>query len=193
MLALGSLQIAELQNIPATTAIKHYQLAIRRIAKNVRSPLRRTQPATIAATLLVAYFEVWSSDLTKWCTHLFGASILFGEVPLRAMSRACLPVKRRQSATRSLHNNIFTDPTFSTPNLSDADATRLDYHLLTVITGLQVSPEDYGLEETTIIDSSSSASTTQMDIEKYENLRDLFWWYCKMDVYQSILGGTRLL
>ena len=34
---------------------------------------------------------------------------------------------------------------------------------------------------------------TERDVETYEQLRDLYWWYCKMDVYQSFLGGTRPL
>jgi hypothetical protein len=27
----------------------------------------------------------------------------------------------------------------------------------------------------------------------YESQRDLFWWYCKQDAFQSILSGNRLL
>lgn len=34
---------------------------------------------------------------------------------------------------------------------------------------------------------------TEKDIETYESLSDLYWWFCKMDVYQSFLGGTRPL
>ena len=34
---------------------------------------------------------------------------------------------------------------------------------------------------------------SDQDAENYDNVRDLFWWYCKMDVYQSMLGGTKLL
>ncbi|KAM0344194.1 hypothetical protein ACHAPU_007720 [Fusarium lateritium] len=191
MLALGALQIAKLQNIPATAAMKHYHLAIRRIAKNVNTPSRRTQPATVAATLLLSYFEVWSSDHTKWCNHLLGARILFSEIPLRDMSRRLLPVKRFKQAEKDAQNQNQMDSFF--PGLSIPSQSKLndlDYDLLQTISGQNVTAEDYGLGESQSINLSSKV--TDRDIEHYENVRDLFWWYCKMDVYQSMLAGTRL-
>ncbi|KAK6699477.1 hypothetical protein SNK03_012222 [Fusarium graminearum] len=191
MLALGALQIAKLQNIPATAAMKHYHLAIRRIARNVNTPLRRTQPATIAATLLLSYFEVWSSDHTKWCNHLLGARILFSEIPLRNMSKKFLPVKRFKQAEKDAQNQNQMDSFF--PGLSIPSQSELndhDYDLLQAISGQNITAEDYGLGENQGIDLSDSV--TDRDIEHYENVRDLFWWYCKMDVYQSMLAGTRL-
>jgi hypothetical protein len=191
MLALGALQIAKLQNIPATAAMKHYHLAIRRIARNVNTPLRRTQPATIAATLLLSYFEVWSSDHTKWCNHLLGARILFSEIPLRDMSKKFLPVKRFKQAEKDAQNQNQMDSFF--PGLSIPSQSELndhDYDLLQTISGQNITAENYGLGENQGIDLSNSV--TDRDIEHYENVRDLFWWYCKMDVYQSMLAGTRL-
>ncbi|PHH76777.1 hypothetical protein CDD80_1227 [Ophiocordyceps camponoti-rufipedis] len=177
IMAIASLQVAKIQGTPATAALKHYHLSIRRIAKNVRSPLRRTKLSTLAATLLLAYFEVWSSDHTKWCSHLFGARHLFREIALRDMSRICLPAKRLRWST----------------GLSAAEAppVDLDYQLLTVISGTRVSAEDYGLQEDQPLDQRC-LFLTDKDLEQYDILRDLFWWYSKMDVYQSILGGTRL-
>lgn len=192
MLALGALQIAKLQNIPATAAMKHYHLAIRRIAKNVNTPIRRTQPATVAATLLLSYFEVWSSDHTKWCNHLLGARILFSEIPLRAMSRKYLPVKRFKQAEKDAQNQNQMDSFF--PGLSipsQSELNDLDYDILRAISGQDITADDYGLGEGQSINLSSKV--TDRDIEHYENMRDLFWWYCKMDVYQSMLAGTRLL
>ncbi|KAL4722788.1 hypothetical protein ACLX1H_010026 [Fusarium chlamydosporum] len=191
MLALGALQIAKLQNIPATAAMKHYHLAIRRIARNVNTPLRRTQPATVAATLLLSYFEVWSSDHTKWCNHLLGARILFSEIPLREMSRKFLPVKRFKQAAKDAQNQNQMDSFFPGLNIpSQSELNDLDYDILQRISGQNITAEDYGLGENQGIDLSNSV--TDRDIEHYENMRDLFWWYCKMDVYQSMLAGTRL-
>lgn len=34
---------------------------------------------------------------------------------------------------------------------------------------------------------------SEKDLERYETQRDLFWWYCKQDAYQAILGGGPLL
>lgn len=193
MLALAALQIAKLQKIPATAAMKHYHLAIRRIARNVNTPLRRTQPATVAATLLLAYFEVWSSDHTKWCNHLFGARILFREIPLREMSRRYLPVKRLKQAERDARNQNQMDSFF--PGFlvtSQSELNDLDYNLLHTLSGHGTTPDDYGLGKGQPADSPN-VTVTDRDIEQYENVRDLYWWYCKMDVYQSMLGGTKLL
>lgn len=177
IMAIASLQIAKLQGTPATAALKHYHWSLRRIAKNVRTPLRRTKLSTLAATLLLAYFEVWSSDHTKWCSHLFGARLLFHEIALRDMSRVCLPAKRMKWTSSSGSGKYPSD---------------VNYQLLSIITGTRVTAEDYGLQEGQPLDERC-LYVTDRDIEQYDILRDLFWWYGKMDVYQSILGGTKLL
>ncbi|PHH82035.1 hypothetical protein CDD83_3384 [Cordyceps sp. RAO-2017] len=176
IMAIASLQLAKLQGTPPTAAMRHYHWSIRRIAKNVRTPLRRTKLSTLAATLLLAYFEVWSSEHTKWCSHLFGARLLFRELRLREMSRVCLPLKRLRWSSGAGAGKFFSD---------------VDYNLLSVITGTRVSPEDYGLQEGQPLDERC-IGVTDKDLEHYDILRDLFWWYGKMDVYQSILGGTKL-
>ncbi|KAK2011161.1 hypothetical protein LZ32DRAFT_534401 [Colletotrichum eremochloae] len=186
MLALGALQIAKLQKIPPTAAMKHYHLAIRRIAKNLRSPKRRTQPATLAASLLLGYFEVWNSDHTKWCNHLFGSRLLIREVPFRQMTKNILPLKRTRRALFQESQSQPLDPFFmghDNTHMVSHDLDDLDLGLLSKITNQHVSYED---DEPPI-----SNYYTDRDIEHYEHLRDLYWWYCKMDVYQSVLGGGK--
>lgn len=78
------------------------------------------------------------------------------------------------------------------PASSQSAQQSLDYDFLNVITGLTLSPEAYGDVEGQLPDVKYS-SVTDKEIEKYDIICDLFWWYCKMDVYQSILGGTKLL
>jgi hypothetical protein len=199
MLALGSLQVAKLRKIPATAAMKHYHLAIRRVAKNVKSISRRIHPATIAASLLLAYFEVWNSDHNKWCNHMFGASLLFKEVPLKEMTKAILPLKRRKRRQMEKQNMQPFDPFsqysgYSQAAMRNYDLDDLDVNLLSRITGLSLKNEDYGQGTDEDADPPPSGKyRTDRDIENYEHLRDLYWWYSKMEVYQSILGGTRLL
>lgn len=176
-MAIASLQIAKLRGTPATEALKHYHLSIRRIAKNVKTPLGRTKLSTLAATLLLAYFEVWSSDHTKWCSHLFGARLLFREIALRDMSRLYLPAKKLRWLSTGDPGKFSGD---------------IDYQLLSTITGMRVLAEDYGLGEGQALDERCLYATDK-DLDDYDILRDLFWWYAKMDVYQSILGGTKLL
>ncbi|UKZ73988.1 hypothetical protein TrVFT333_001642 [Trichoderma virens FT-333] len=192
MLALASIQLAKLRDSPPTAALRHYHRAIRRIAKSVKSPAKRTQPATLAATLLLGYFEVWSSDHTKWCNHLFGARILFREMSLADMTRSCFPAKRMRQRQEARgyqlgHISSYFYGSHCHPAATQNVQKSLDYGLLNAITGLTVSPEAYGDVEGQLSDEKYS-SVTDKEIEKYDIICDLFWWYCKMDVYQSILG-----
>ncbi|KAF6841986.1 C6 finger domain-containing protein [Colletotrichum plurivorum] len=186
MLAMGALQIAKLQQIPPMAAMKHYHLSIRRVAKNVRSVKRRTTPATLAASLLLGYFEVWNSDHTKWCNHLFGARLLIKEIPFRKWTKNILPLKRARRALFQETQTQQFDPFFmghDNTHMMNHDLDDLDLDLLSRLTNQFVSYED---------DSSGPGNYyTDRDIEHYEHLRDLYWWYCKMDVYQSMLGGGR--
>jgi hypothetical protein len=64
--------------------------------------------------------------------------------------------------------------------------------LIAQLTGQGVDYGDPGY----VVDGQArrpSQRYTERDIETYESLSDLYWWFCKMDVYQSILGGTRPL
>ncbi|KAJ0310066.1 hypothetical protein COL516b_002572 [Colletotrichum fioriniae] len=183
--SLGALQIAKLQQIPPTAAMKHYHLAIRRIAKNLRSPKRRTSPATLAASLLLGYFEVWNSDHTKWCNHLFGSRLLIREIPFRQMTKNILPLKRVRRALFQESQNQPMDPFYmghDNTHMMSHDLDDLDLGFLSKLTNQHVSYED---------DEPSTHYYTDRDIEHYEHLRDLYWWYCKMDVYQSMLGGGK--
>ncbi|EGO59891.1 hypothetical protein NEUTE1DRAFT_121594 [Neurospora tetrasperma FGSC 2508] len=171
ILALASLQIANLAQVPATAAMKHYHLCLRRIARNYQSPSRRTQPATLAATLLLGYYEVWNSDHDKWCRHMWGAHAIMKEIPFLKMTKEIFAHQRERQPTASLG-----------PDLA---LYEVDTELISQLTGKKVTYDDPEV-------ASKKRPYTEKDLETYQQLRDLYWWYCKMDVYQSILGGTRL-
>jgi hypothetical protein len=109
------------------------------------------------------------------------------------MSRRCLPVKRLAQRKKDAEDQSEMHSFF--PGLrvaSKSELLELDYDILQKISGQNTLPEDYCLGEGQPLDPEA-AFITDRDIEQYENVRDLFWWYCKMDVYQSMLGGTKLL
>ena len=208
ILALGSLQMAKLQGIPATASMKHYHLSLRRIAKNYQSPTRRTQPATLAATLLLGFYEVWNGDHGKWCKHMWGARAIIREIPLKEMTKAVLGLKRRrqqrlrdlllrrqQQQTRSQFGaaDPFDVPVAEEYSAPTADFTDVNPGLISQITGRPVSYEEYGHIYDEDCQKRTTRKYTERDIETYEHISDLYWWYCKMDVYQSILGATSLL
>ncbi|KAI1306859.1 hypothetical protein F5Y03DRAFT_405809 [Xylaria venustula] len=195
MLALASLQIAKLQKVPPTASLKHYHLSLRRIAKNVTRPARRTQTANLAATLILAFYEVWNSDHDKWCSHLLGARWIIKEIPLAEMTRAIMAIKmqKRQADMELAQFGAFGDlPSTEDSGFLYRDWDLIDVSLLSTIMGHEVSCDDLGmLPEQLSSHPPPKYIYTNKDMERYEQLSDLFWWYCKMDVYQSILGGTR--
>lgn len=195
---MASLQIAKLQAVPPTASLKHYHLALRRIAKNVGRPSRRTQPSNLAATLVLAFYEVWNSDHDKWSRHLLGSRLIIREIPYAEMTRTMMEIKTQRRMQQEMEQpqmdafGMFTSYEESGPMHKDWDL--IDVPLLSAITGRDISYEELGMvpEERSAYRRSRN-KYTEKDMERYEQLSDLFWWYCKMDVYQSILGGTRLL
>ncbi|KAI2624389.1 hypothetical protein GGR54DRAFT_629665 [Hypoxylon sp. NC1633] len=196
ILAIASLQIAKLQTVPPTASLKHYHLALRRVARNVSRPNRRAQPSNLAATLVLAFYEVWNSDHDKWSRHLLGARLIIREIPFAEMTRTMMAIKverRLQGLQQSPMDafGVFASYEESGPMHKDWDL--IDVPLLNAITGRDISYEDLGLApEGQSAYLGPRDRYTEKDMERYEQLSDLFWWYCKMDVYQSILGGTRL-
>ncbi len=178
--------------------MKHYHLSLRRIARNYQSASRRVQPATLAATMLLGFYEVWNSDHDKWCKHMWGGRAILKEIPIRDMTAKILALKRQERRHMQESNRDSGESQFANTILAECDIDQVDSSLVARLSGQRVAYEE----------TSSSASMfpsgpvptwstpdhyTEKDIETYELIADLFWWYCKMDVYQSILGGTPVL
>jgi hypothetical protein len=207
MLALSSLQMAKLQGIPATASMKHYHLSLRRIAKNYQNTTRRRQSATLAATLLLGFYEVWNSDHDKWCKHMWGARAIIKEIPLREMTKAIMGLKhkarqrareQREQRLRQQHQQQqqfghgYMGPWAEEDGYEPADVTDVNAGLVSQLVGQTVTYDDFGHIYSDEGHQRSSKKYTERDVENFEHLSDLYWWYCKMDVYQSILGATKL-
>lgn len=70
----------------------------------------------------------------------------------------------------------------------------LDENLISTIMGWDTRYSDYGQ----VIENQEPARAynkplTEKEIETFEIQSDLFWWYAKQDMYQSIVSGNRLL
>ncbi|KAI7922605.1 hypothetical protein M0657_005508 [Pyricularia oryzae] len=190
MLALGSLQMATLQNAPTTASMKHYHLSLRRIAKNYQSPSKRTSPATLAATLLLGFYEVWNSDHEKWCKHLWGARAILKEIPLRSMTEDYLSTRRKmKSAAQAAaggypaHDGIYYQDLSG--DFLDLFDTQIDGFNAGFLEQLSGQPVSFGSDGQIIEDSDPTKHQklmTEKDMEDYKQIVDLNWWYCKMDV-----------
>ncbi|KAK2613737.1 hypothetical protein N8I77_000628 [Diaporthe amygdali] len=190
ILAIGSLQMAVLNGDVPTASWLHYGLCTRRSSKNYQSAIRRAEPATLAATLLLGFYEVWSSNHEKWCTHMLGARQLIKETPYREMSRQILALhqkKRRRFAKTQAQNQYGTF--FQHMNSPNHEVADIDLGLVSRLTGRPVNFVDDSNESAA---NSKTRQCTNRDIKSYELMMDLYWWFCKMDVYQSTLGASKL-
>jgi hypothetical protein len=198
MLAVASLHIAKLQNGPVTASLKHYAFGLRKVAKSVSLHNRRGHPATLAAAMLLAMYECWGADHQKWSNHLLGARMLVKEIDFAGMTRYIKSVKlqqRREERAREYQAqqqglNVIPDQRSRYLGATED----VDENIVSMLMGKKLRYDQYGrILEDSLPDDGGNKTYTARDLEIYETQRDLFWWYCKQDVYQSILGGGRLL
>jgi hypothetical protein len=128
---------------------------------------------------------------------MWGARAILRELPLREMTREVLGLKRkaRQAQLDQQHQHHICDETCHSLHsvVDGVDLDEVDTDLISQITGQQVN---YTADAGKILNEGRRRTTrqyTERDIETYETISDLYWWFCKMDIYQSVLGGTRPL
>lgn len=203
MLALASLHIAKLQHTSPTPSLKHYHYALRRVARAVGLPTRRQEIATFAASLLLGFYEVMTAEHSKWNSHLAGAKQLAMEIDFADMTRRIKAMKVQSElnpksqyhdgiigSAYSQHYNNFNYP----DDLVSSHGKEIDEDLVSTLMGWKIRYGELGHVD----DKSGSADPemkplTAKDLENYRIQCDLFWWYCKQDVYQSIVSSNCLL
>jgi hypothetical protein len=198
MLALASLHIAKLQNGPITASLKHYAISLRRVAKSVSLPTRRGQPATLAAAMLLAFYECWCADHQKWSNHVLGARMLVREIDFAGTTRHIKSMQLQQRQQE--HDRMFQAHQRGLGGFED-DRSRylvssedVDENIVGMLMGKKVQYDQYGqILDDSIPENNGSKAYTLRELETHETQRDLVWWYCKFDVYQSLLGGGPLL
>lgn len=187
MLALASLHIARLQGGSTTPSMQHYAWALKNIHASVgRARTKRLHTTTIAATLLLGFYEVMTADHMKWNMHLAGSKQLFVETDFVGMTQE-LRRMRREVATQMDAVGPWGSPPDQAAALLNKD---VDERVVSVMVGREVRYDDHGKVEPEVKAESPKPS---LDVAKFEVLQDLYWWYCKQDVYQSIVSGNPLL
>jgi hypothetical protein len=196
MLAMASLHIARLQGASVTPSMQHYAWSLKRIHKSVSNPEDRLKLTTIAASMLLGFYEVMTADHMKWNMHLAGARQLFVETDFVTMTTQLQQLKVRKAyrqvqqyqqdpegwqRNRSARQCSQDDLLDQVPDIDDRVVSRL--------VGREVRYDGMGHVET----PTTTAIPPSLDIGKFEILKDLYWWYCKQDVYQSIVSGNPLL
>lgn len=198
MLALASSHMARLQRTPSTPALKHYHYALRRVAKALSQPAKRKDVSVLAATLLLGYYEVTTADHNKWNSHLAGARQLITDIDFAGMGKR-IAAHRAAHGQNALHHGgkvVYEHPYRGHAGATTGpteNETETDEDLISTIMGWQIHYDHHGF----IIDGSPSVPgqppLTTKEIEDFDTQRDLVWWYCKQDMYQSMVSGNRLL
>lgn len=197
MLALASLHIAKLQNTHVTASLKHYAIALRRIAKSVSIPGRREQPAILAATMLLSFYECFCSDHQKWSNHLLGTRTLVRDIDFTGMT---LHLKIMRAKLRSEDRANYREEQIRTGATYIEDKRRLpasledvDENIVGVLMGRRLRYDEYGHIIDDVRENTENRIYSPKDVETYEMQRDLVWWYYKQDVYQVRNNPTLLL
>lgn len=202
MLALASLHIAKLQKSSATPSLKHYHYALRKVAKSLGNPGKRHDIATLGATLLLGFYEVTTAEHNKWNSHLAGAKQLIVETDFVNTAKRINNYKAQvEMAQQHQYLNGFMGEygqSYTQQNQSyefSGYKDGLDENLISNIMGWKTSYDRFGQIVGGHKESlpSSTKPVTQRDVDKFEAQCDLFWWYAKQDMFQSIISGNRLL
>ncbi|KAG8631099.1 hypothetical protein KVT40_000239 [Elsinoe batatas] len=202
MLALSSLHIAKLTGASTTPSYKHYAYALKAVHHSVGHPGKRHNVPTLAASILLAVYELWCAEHVKWSSHLAGAGQLLIETDFAGMhkkvrqlklekqreKRRGYPTFRRAAADGDFPQHLKT----KAKQFRDLEQVPdIDPQVVSIMSGSVVNYDDYGqiLGE----DSNDSDKHASLDIPKFEILKDLFWGFAKHDMIGSIISGNPLL
>lgn len=195
MLALSSLHIAKLQGASTTPSFKHYAYALKKIRRAVATQERRHQITTLAATLLIAFYEVMTAAHVSWSTLLVGAKQLISEVDFIGTTRRlrAWKIKRAMEIKHSHVEYALAYGSIKGPSLPQ-DAylggfEDVDMGLLATFCGAPIPYAEYGAQN----HDQPNETFTESQLRDCEVLQDLYWWYCRQDMIHALISGDDLL
>ncbi|KAK4893605.1 hypothetical protein LTR27_008072 [Elasticomyces elasticus] len=189
MLALASLHIARLTGASTTPSMQHYAWALKRIHHSVGHKKKRLNITTIAATMLLGFYEIMTADHMKWNMHLAGAKQLFAETDFVGMMQQFRQMRANAALRERPGGRRFSEPhCYVSTDERLRQVPDVDERVISEIVGKEVRYGDHGH-----VGTPTLSIPRELDLGKFEVLKDLYWWYCKQDVYQSIISGNNLL
>lgn len=201
ILAFSSNNIARLNNQSTTAAFRHYHYALRRVGKSVALPHRRKDIGTLAATLLLALFEVMGADHTKWNSHVAGAAYLIRELDFAntvrdvRFMRESARIRQELLVSEGMWTGAAGQPiggTFFENDVYCQVESEIDMDFISILMGQTVNYDDPQPGN----DGSKPQPRQNLsakDIEDYRIRSDLYWWYRKQDILQAMISGNPLL
>ncbi|KAF2748876.1 hypothetical protein M011DRAFT_518479 [Sporormia fimetaria CBS 119925] len=197
MLALASLHIARLQKASITPSWKHYAYSLKRLGRALANLKKRHSTSTLATSLLLAYYEIMMAEHTKWTTHVVGAAQLIVELDFRSLTQRARKLRIAQSAEEQLfpsqNPNMLIDLK-QFDDLMERNNMMVNESLVSTIVGKRINYDDFGrvIEEESLHQDTDRTKTETFDLQEYEGLQDLYWCYCRQDMFASVVSGNPL-
>jgi len=193
MLAISSLQIAKIQGASETPSLKHYAYALKRIHACVGNPKKRLSVPVFAASLLLGYYECMAANHANWQSHLNGARQLVVEMDFAGMTKTFKQMKMEKARQdQQMPRFSATGIPQVSPDQSPQDILldqmyEADENIVGAICGTGVSYDRYGHI------GEAMPPPQPFNLETYDTLKDLYWWYCKQDAYHSLISTDPLM
>ena len=195
ILALSAVHISKLQGTSDGPSLKHFTYAARRVGKLLGPSKQRHDAATLAAVLLLGFYEVLSADHSRWSLHLSGAKNLVMEIDYAGLARTVSRMRHRAKLNCAqnyctTYEEVLQVADMPASLLSDAD-WEVDEDVLSLLSGLQI---DYSNQwQPNLNHQEDYRDFGEAEVEDYKVKCDLRWWYCKQDIFQGMVSGDRLL
>jgi len=193
MLAIASLHIAKFTRSSPTPSLKHYAYAQKFLSRSLADTSQRHNVVTIAISMLLAIYELWSTQHAQWSTHLAGAGHLLQELDLLTIQRKVELLRLQKLVRHEQEDYDFGSERDASMKWRDKQYRDLDQvplvedELVGILAGRPVPYLMSAEFDVTSLDLSD------IDIVKYELQRDLFWIYCKQDIVGSLITGNPLM
>lgn len=194
ILALSSLHISKLTKGADHPSLLHYHIALRRLGKALASDRHRGNVATLAATLMLAYYETMAAEHDKWSSHIHGAKQLLKEIDFDRVARRVEMVDDEQAGTvaEQQHQQV------SGVSLLHQRRMRrqmiaddgVDDNFKSFLMGSKARRQQ---QQNKAKRGQADRPFSKKELETLRLQADLFWWYTKMDCFQSLLSGCPLV
>lgn len=199
ILAVGAMHMFKLNIGNESIAIKHFMCALRRVGRALSNPKQRLEVTTLATVLLLGYYEVLSGDHSRWNLHLSGARKLVMEHDYAGMMRTIRRTRSqaRFSIAQSWRQSLpYTDQVsenvaINSAKLLDDNDWKVDQVLISKFTGFEIDYDTQAQPQFPL--NSVSPELDSNSLASWRVLTELYWWYCRQDIFTSLLSGDPLL
>lgn len=196
ILALSSLHISKLTKGSENASFLHYQFALRRLGKAIASDRHRRHVATLAATLMLAYYETMAAEHDKWSSHIHGAKQLLKEIDFDRVTRRVEQCDDEPEQPQRMAGVPGGAENRNGPSLFSMRKIRrqmisedVDDSLKSYFMGNKANRATQNKSKRR--ENERAFSKKEMDTLKLQ--ADMFWFYAKMDCFQSLLSGCPLM